>query len=145
MSFDLNIVLDVLLVVLLLATIVYCVVLNRRLSHLRNAQGDMAEMVRSFDAATEKARESVQTLNRTAAAVGTDLEKRIATAQQMLDELTLVTKSGERVAERIEKGVDQRKASAEPGGDEPTDPKPRGKDGRAAAESQLLQALRKVR
>lgn len=153
MTLDMNLALDVLLVVLLTATVIYCFVLNRRLGQLRNAQGDMALMVRSFDESTERARSSIDDLKHTAGAVGLELEGRIGKARDMLDELNLVTTSGERVADRIEKSIDNRKADAaasngarpapEPKGAEPSARTPR--EGRGDAESKLLKALRQVR
>lgn len=149
MSMDMNLLLDVLLVVLLTATVVYCFMLNRRLGQLRNAQGEMAALVQSFDQSTERARSSVDELKATAGAVGLELEARVAKARDMLDELQLVTTSGERVAERIEKGVDSRKgtATAAPApADKPAAAPPRPeREGRGDAESKLLKALRQVR
>ncbi|MDF1721311.1 MAG: DUF6468 domain-containing protein [Minwuia sp.] len=149
MSLDLNLLLDVLLVVLLTATVIYCFVLNRRLGQLRNAQGEMANLVRSFDQSTERARSSIDELKQTAGAVGLELEGRVGKARAMLDELQLVTTSGERVADRIEKGVDHRKAGTS--AKQVTDPKPADpvrrapREGRGEAESKLLKALRQVR
>ncbi len=151
MNMDMNLLLDVLLVVLLTATVVYCFMLNRRLGQLRNAQGDMAALVQSFDQSTERARSSIDELKATAGAVGLELEARVAKARDMLDELQLVTTSGERVAERIEKGVDSRKgaASAQPAPAEKpaaaAAPSRAEREGRGDAESKLLKALRQVR
>lgn len=153
MKLDMNLALDVLLVVLLTATVIYCFVLNRRLGQLRNAQGDMAAMVRSFDESTERARSSIDELKHTAGAVGLELEGRIGKARDMLDELNLVTTSGERVADRIEKSIDSRKAGAAAGNaakaapeTKAADPSARApREGRGDAESKLLKALRQVR
>lgn len=144
---DLSFWLDLLLVGLLAATIVYCFMVNRRLSKLRDAQGEMARMIHSFDEATEKARHSVEQLRVAAIATAADLDKQVGEARRMLDELSLVTRSGEHVAERIEKGVESRKpvAPAAQAPAEPRQPAARDPKGRAAAESQLLQALRKAR
>ena len=155
MNLDMNLLLDVLLVVLLTATVIYCFMLNRRLGQLRNAQGDMAALVQSFDQSTERARSSIDELKATAGAVGLELEAKVAKARDMLDELQLVTTSGERVADRIEKGVDSRKAapaSATTGTPRPAEkpaadaPARTERDGvRGDAESKLLKALRQVR
>ncbi|MDF1736410.1 MAG: DUF6468 domain-containing protein [Minwuia sp.] len=152
MIMDMNLLLDVLLVVLLTATVIYCFMLNRRLGQLRNAQGDMAALVQSFDQSTERARSSIDELKNTAGAVGMELEARVAKARSMLDELQRVTTSGERVADRIEKGVDSRKASATAApaarsAEQAADGKPARteREGRGDAESKLLKALRQVR
>lgn len=151
MTMDMNLLLDVLLVVLLTATVIYCFMLNRRLGQLRNAQGDMAALVQSFDQSTERARSSIDELKSTAGAVGLELEARVAKARDMLDELQLVTTSGERVADRIEKGVDNRKSAAAAAPSRPAEAPASGtptraeREGRGDAESKLLKALRQVR
>ncbi|MDF1732175.1 MAG: DUF6468 domain-containing protein [Minwuia sp.] len=151
MTMDMNLLLDVLLVVLLTATVIYCFRLNRRLGQLRNAQGDMAALVQSFDQSTERARSSIDELKSTAGAVGLELEARVAKARDMLDELQLVTTSGERVADRIEKGVDSRKSSVTAAPTRPAEvpasaaPARAEREGRGDAESKLLKALRQVR
>jgi len=148
MTINMSLLLDILLVVLLTVTVVYCFMLNRRLGQLRNAQGEMASLVQSFDQSTERARASIDELKATAGAVGLDLETRVAKARDMLDELQLVTSSGERVADRIEKGVDNRKgaAPARPADAPASGPAPRSeREGRGDAESKLLKALRQVR
>ncbi|PJK28248.1 DUF6468 domain-containing protein [Minwuia thermotolerans] len=136
MDLGVDVILDGLLAVLLAATVIYCFVLNRRLSRLRNAQGEMAELVRSFHQATENARASVGELKVAANAVGADLQKRIDAGRSMLDELEVVVHSGGKVAERIEQGVDRSKAAA---------PAETQRQERSPAEHDLLQALRKVR
>lgn len=147
MNDDLSFWLDLLLVGLLAATIFYCFTVNRRLSRLRDSQGEMARMIGAFDQATEKARSSVEELRKASLVAAVDLEKRVAEARQMLDELSVVTRSGEHVAERIEKGVDARKPGAATTAQvqDPRTPAPRDPKGRGNAESQLLQALRKAR
>lgn len=137
--------LDLTLAGLLCATLVYCFVLNRRLSSLRNARGDMAEMVRSFHQATEAARASVGELKSTSDAIGRDLNAEVDKARAMLDELQLVTSSASRLADRIEKGVDQsRPAKAAPAAAKPADA-PAPANTRSEAERELLNALREVR
>ena len=107
----------------------------------------MAELVRSFHQATENARSSVGELKVAAEAVGSDLQNRIAAGRSMLDELELIVHSGEKVAERIEHGVDRSKDAAREAAETPKPaaaPEP-PRAGRSEAENELLQALRKVR
>ncbi|WP_417516981.1 DUF6468 domain-containing protein [Minwuia sp.] len=142
MDMRVDLLLDILLAGLLLATLVYCFVLNRRLSRLRNAKGDMAEMVRSFHQATEAARGSVAELKQASDAIGRDLQEQLSRSREMLEELDLVTSSASRVADRIEKGVEH----ARPVQDQRSAAAPETQtEGRSHAERDLLQALRKVR
>lgn len=147
MTLGTEMILDLLLAGLLCATLVYCFVLNRRLSKLRSARGDMAEMVRGFHQATEAARASVAELKNASDAIGSDLKNQVDKAREMLDELELVTSSASRVADRIEKGVDQSKPAAtvaKPAAKPATDAGSRS-ERRSEAERDLLNALREVR
>ena len=146
MTFGTEMLMDLMLAGLLCATLVYCFVLNRRLSRLRSAKGDMAEMVRSFHQATEAARASVHELKRASDEIGQDLKGQVDKAREALDELELVTSSAGRVAERIEKGVEQsRPAQAAPAPVASERPRPVAAESRSEAERELLNALREVR
>lgn len=145
MTFGTETILDLMLAGLLCATLVYCFVLNRRLSRLRSARGDMAEMVRGFHQATEAARASVTDLRSASDAIGMDLKNQIDKAREILDELELVTSSADRVADRIEKGVDQSRPHSTQA--RPASPQSRqdAPQNRSDAERELLNALREVR
>ncbi|WP_416899747.1 MAG: DUF6468 domain-containing protein [Minwuia sp.] len=149
MDLPLDLILDLVLTGLLFATLVYCFVLNRRLSRLRNAKGDMAEMVRSFHLATEAARGSVDELKSTAEAMAKDLQTQIQHGRDMLEEMSVVTSSAGRLADRIEKGVEKSRpaaaAAAGTGAMREERPAPPTAAPRSEAENELLQALRKVR
>lgn len=146
MNFGTETILDLMLAGLLCATLIYCFVLNRRLSRLRSARGDMAEMVRSFHQATEAARASVSELKNASDAIGMDLKNQVDKARELLDELELVTSSASRVADRIEKGVDQSKpAAAAVSAAKDTPQREARSEVRSEAERELLNALREVR
>jgi hypothetical protein len=145
MNIGTEMLMDLTLAGLLCATLVYCFVLNRKLSRLRSARGDMAEMVRGFHQATEAARASVAELKSASDVVGSDLKNQVDKAREMLDELELVTSSASRAADRIEKGVEQSRphvvATAAPA-ENRSETKPQI---RSEAERELLNALREVR
>jgi hypothetical protein len=145
MNFGTETILDLLLAGLLCATLIYCFVLNRRLSKLRSARGDMAEMVRGFHQATEAARASVSELKHASDAIGMDLKNQVDKAREILDELELVSSSANRVADRIEKGVDQSKPAASPAASPASPERPAKSEVRSEAERELLNALREVR
>ena len=141
-------ILDGLVAALLLATVIYCFILNRRLSVMRDAQSEMRNLISEFNRAIEQARSGVETLKETAADAGDQLGREIDKARAMADELLVMTGSGERLAERLEgdigkvRGTTRQAAATEPeaGGQQS------GKNRwRSDAERELFQALRQTR
>ena len=58
--------LDGLLTVLLVATIFYCFILNRRLSNIRDAGEQMKQLVATFSTAAEQAKAGIAALKKAA-------------------------------------------------------------------------------
>ena len=104
--------LDVLIASLLVATIVYCFLLNRKLEVLRAAQGDMQRLAEDFGRATVQARAGVAELKFAGEEAGRQLQAGIERARGLADELNFVTEAGGRLAERLEKGLDARRTAA---------------------------------
>ena len=96
--------LDGLVAGLLAATIVYCFLLHRRLAALRDAQADMAELITQFNAAADRAKSGVDVLKQATTVAGRDLEAELRKVRAMTDELATMAESGERLAERLERG-----------------------------------------
>jgi hypothetical protein len=86
---------------LLLATLAYCAVLERRLAALRSGQDGLKQTVVELNTAIVAAGASLQSLKSSAAGAAEILDERIARARGMIDELSLLAASGERIAERI--------------------------------------------
>ncbi len=100
MSFPLA--LDVVVAVLLAVTIGYCVVLYRRLNQLRASQGEMSSAVKGFGAATERAQAGLLTLKTTGTELSGVLQERIDEARALNDDLSVLTDSGNRLADRLD-------------------------------------------
>jgi len=154
-----EIALDLMLIVLLCTTVGYCVVLNRRLTRLRDGQSEFKELVETLTAATDKAQASLKDLRELTDTTSAELSKNIRTARELADELSMITESGNALANRIEArltggqvqpaGSSEAKTDAEPKkmAAPPTDA---GKDGadpepKSEAEKELLSLLRNVR
>ncbi|MFQ5784692.1 MAG: DUF6468 domain-containing protein [Alphaproteobacteria bacterium] len=99
-----TLVLDGVIVVLLAATIAYCVILNRRLGELRGGHAEFIKLVESFNAATERAETSIAGLREASAEKGGILDQRIEAAQALCDDLSFLVERGERVADRLASG-----------------------------------------
>ena len=96
-----SLVLDLVVAVLLVVTIGYAVVLNRRLSELRRNKADLESAASSFGAATGRAEESIARLKTTA----DELHQRIEKAQALRDDLVFLIERGGTAADRLEESV----------------------------------------
>lgn len=99
MSFPL--LLDILVAILLVVTIGYAVVLNRRLRVLRRDKEELAKLSGSFGEATMRASESIGLLRVTA----DELQSRIDSAQELRDDLKFLIERGGGTADRLEERV----------------------------------------
>lgn len=94
--------LDSVIALLLVATIVYCVILNRRLGELRGNQGEFIKLIESFNAATERAQASISELREVGEEKGATLDSRVETARALCDDLVFLVERGSRLADRLE-------------------------------------------
>jgi hypothetical protein len=92
---------DALIAVLLLATIAYAVVLNRKLTALRNAKADMERLLRSLSDSTGKAESGIVALRTHASETGEILQRRIGEARALADDLTFLVEKGAPLADRL--------------------------------------------
>jgi len=97
-----SLIVEVTLAVLLAATLVYCIRLDRRLSHLRGDQESLSGAVGALNAAVTAAQASLAGLRPAAHDADESLGRKLSSARGLADELSLLTSSGERIAARIE-------------------------------------------
>lgn len=100
-----TLIVEILLSGLLLATVVYCALLERKLSALRKGQDGLKETIGELNRAIISASVSMRTLRATADDAGKNLQEQITKARAMIDELSLLNVSGDRIAQRIVGGA----------------------------------------
>ena len=91
---------------LLAITLVYCIVLERRLTAVRKGQESIKAVIGELDTAITNAGASIRALKATTAGAAETLDERLARARSAIDELSLLTASGERIAERFDRAAD---------------------------------------
>lgn len=125
--------------VLLVATIAYCFVLDRRLRALRDGESALRQIVISLERATSRAQGAISDLRASADATSQDLARDLKRARALADELALMVEAGDHIADRLGAlaGVGETARTAAPH-------KPDG-DGEPEAETGLAAALRSVR
>lgn len=97
--------LDVLLVVLLTATLFHAIRLERALGVLKRDRAALEELVASFNASTHAAETGVERLHAAADGSGRQIQRQIDAAITLKDDLTFLVQRGEGLADRLDEGV----------------------------------------
>jgi phage shock protein A len=105
MTANISFFVEITLIALLAATLIYCALLERRLSALRKGQDGLKQTIGQLNGAIASAGTSMRVLKASAGEAAETLDARIADARNLSDELSLLTASGERIAERIANGA----------------------------------------
>ncbi len=101
----LSLIIEIVLSLLLAATLVYCALLERRLTALRKGQDGLKDIIADLNSAITNAGVSMRMLKATASGAAETLDERATRARGLIDELSVLTASGERIAARIERGA----------------------------------------
>lgn len=102
---EFNLIFDALIAVLLVATIFYAAVLNRKLGALRDAKDEMAALLVSFAESTKRAGNGVELLKQEAGRSGAALQNKVTAARGLVDDLGFLIEKGTSLAQRIDGGV----------------------------------------
>ena len=94
-------ILDGLVIVLLVATIIYCVLLNRRLAAMRRNEDELQLLIASFNQATARAEAGIGALKKAAEGVRESHHGEVEDAKALYDELSFMLERGDAIAERI--------------------------------------------
>ncbi len=135
--------LDAAVALLLMATIFYCVLLNRRLTALRASYDDLQRLLGGFSRSIERAEAGITGLKIAAQEVGGDLQERIDKARALADELAFLTESGDRLADQV--ANIERDPTQHEGSETPFVPKPPTPGLESESERELREALREAR
>jgi hypothetical protein len=99
---DLTFYLELGLEVLLALTLAYCIVLERRLAAVRRGQEGLKTHIGELNMAISGAGASLRALKSAAGEAAATLDDRLKRARLHIDELSVLTASGERIAQRME-------------------------------------------
>ena len=94
--------LELALEVLLAFTLGYCVILERRLAAVRKGQEGLKRHIGELNMAIAGAGASLRALKTAAGEAAHTLDERLKRARLHIDELSVLTVSGERIAQRME-------------------------------------------
>lgn len=98
-------VLDIVVILLLVPTIIYAVILNRRLTALRRSRDELSKVVSSFNEATMRAEAGIPKLKKATTEANHTLKDRVEKAQTLRDDLAFMIERAEELAARLEGAV----------------------------------------
>jgi len=96
---------DAIIAALLVATIAYAAILERKLSALRAAKQEMAELIGRFTEATTRAESGLAGIRQTAEETGRELQRILDKGNSLADDLVFLVERGDAVAGRLEHGT----------------------------------------
>ncbi|HWD27488.1 MAG TPA: DUF6468 domain-containing protein [Rhizomicrobium sp.] len=105
MHITLGLIVEFALTGLLAVTLVYCIVLERRLAAVRKGQEGLKSTIGALNGAIANAGASMRALKASASGAAETLDERLSRARVIIDELSLLTASGDRIAERFDRAV----------------------------------------
>jgi hypothetical protein len=111
---DPSILFDGLIALLLIVAIGFAVVLDRRLSVLRDSKGELERLVGGLHSAVDKAQRNLAGLRETAESAGRPLQDSLEEGSRLRDELAALVARAESAADRIEQGLESRSARPRP-------------------------------
>jgi hypothetical protein len=98
-------ILDSLLVVLLMATLVHAIRLERALGALKRDRSALETLVGTFNASTLAAEAGIESLRAATDGAGRQIQRQINTATTLKDDLTFMVQRGEGLADRLDELV----------------------------------------
>lgn len=102
--------LNLIVIVLLVPTIVFAVILNKRLEILRNSRNDLGRLIEAFNDATTRAESGIPRLKQAADSTGAVLRDQIQKAQTLRDDLAFMIERAEAAAGKMETVLNTRSA-----------------------------------
>lgn len=111
MSPTLSIFIDVLVMVGLASTIYFTLKLSKNLNNFRNHREEFQALMSELNQNIEQAYEALAALREGSNRSGQDMEQQLEEARHLVDELEMMTKSGNNLADRLGELADKSRAS----------------------------------
>ncbi|PJB73113.1 MAG: hypothetical protein CO093_01470 [Alphaproteobacteria bacterium CG_4_9_14_3_um_filter_47_13] len=99
---------DGIVILLLAGTIFYAIKLSEQIKVFRDSRKDLEKLIGNLSAQIDKAGQAIEGLREAARLSGRDLQSCINDAQGLSEELQIMIQSGNNLAERLEKGAEQK-------------------------------------
>lgn len=138
---SLELIINLIIIALLIPTIIYAYRLNKNLAELRQNQKSLAQLVSALNEATFKAENSIPKLKSATEHSSEGLKEVVDSAKELKNDLLFINERADSLADRLENVISSSR-SIKPA---EVAPIPSPADDRAAAELELLKALRSIK
>ena len=139
---SLELIINIIIIALLIPTIIYAYRLNKSLSELRQNQKSLAQLVSALNEATFKAENSIPKLKSATVHSSEGLKEVVDSAKELKNDLLFINERADSLADRLENVISTSR-TIKPA--EELSPITNPANDRAAAELELLKALRSIK
>jgi len=109
---DMMWILDIVLIVLLAATLFHAVQLERALGVLKRDRAALEALVATFNASTRAAESGIERLRASTDGAGRLIQRQIDTATTLKEDLTFLVQRGEGLADRLDEAIQTKRPAA---------------------------------
>ncbi len=99
---SIELIINIVVICLLVPTIVFAVVLNKRLEILRNSRADLGRLIEAFNDATTRAESGIPRLKQAADSAGGLLRDQIQKAQTLRDDMAFMIERADAIVRRLD-------------------------------------------
>ena len=143
---SLELIINLIIIVLLIPTIIYAYNLNKNLAELRQNQKSLAQLVSALNEATFKAENSIPKLKSATEHSSEGLKEVVDSAKEIKNDLLFINERADSLADRLENVISNSRDVNKQDTSKKIIPTPNASsDERAAAELELLKALRSIK
>lgn len=82
---------------LLLATLIYCLKLNKRIKILQDSKSELARIIREFDESTQRATQNINEIHAATARISENIQHKIDKANYLADDLEMMIDRGNKL------------------------------------------------
>jgi uncharacterized protein YoxC len=94
--------LDLIVAGLLMLTIIYAILLNKRLAMIHNGKEELSLLLNAFTQALDRAEKGLEEIKEQAALIDEDLQSHVQKAKALKEDLIFLTERGEGIASKLE-------------------------------------------
>lgn len=105
---------NIVVICLLVPTIVFAIILNKRLEILRNSRADLGRLIEAFNDATTRAESGIPRLKQAADSAGSLLREQIQKAQTLRDDMAFMIERADMIVRRLENSAPSMPPPARP-------------------------------
>ena len=93
---------NVLMAGLLLATLIYCLKLNKRIKVLQDSKSELARIIREFDDSTQRATQNINEIHAATMRISDNIQHKIDKANFLANDLEMLVQRGNKITGKTE-------------------------------------------